>query len=492
MREIGFINSWSKSNIFLFNWIQILVCLGTQTLFSQSIPFTRHVIDLNFPGIQYIKIIDLDGDNDLDVVGGSEITPYSSSHGIAWWRNDGSSPINWTKFVIDSSFVHVMSVDAAYIDADSNLDIIASSWQLNQVAWWKNGGVPTQGWIKYIVQSGYGNAHDAQCEDIDEDGDIDIITASSNPGSIDICYNENKLQPIWNCVQIDPNFSRAKSVLIRDLDLDSDLDIVGTADVANDIAWWENTGINSQAWSKIIIENNFIGSCFANAIDINEDLKLDIIGSAWSSNQVAYWLCNDLSTNSWTKYSVTSSLQTSVRAFGDDFDKDGDIDLVAVGKSPGKLVVFINDHFNWTEQVLESNFEGGSALAIEDLDKDGDVDIIAGAGVLGDLYWWENETINTSVEDQTGLLQNNFCLKQNYPNPFNQTTKFSFTIPQRSNVSLIVYDVQGKVIRTILSEEKPPGNYEVLFDAVGLSSGIYYYQLIIDRYAKTNKIILMK
>jgi len=454
--------------------------------------FIQHTIDNNFPGACYVRSYDLDGDGDLDIIVGSEITPYSSSKGIAWWRNDGGNPINWTKFVVDSTFIHVMSVDISYIDADNNPDIVASSWQLNQVAWWKNSGNPELGWTKNIVKSGYGNAHDAQCADIDQDGDTDIITAASSPGSIDICYNDNNINPSWSYVQVDAGFSGAKSVLIIDFDLDTDFDIVGTADGVNDIAWWENTGINSQVWSKTIIDDNFAGSCFADVIDMNEDLKLDIIATAWSSNQTAYWICNDLSTNSWTKHILSSSLEIPVRAFGCDFDLDYDVDIVAVGKVPGKLSVFMNNNFNWTEEVLTSDFWGGAALAVKDLDQDGDNDIIAGAGVTGELYWWENTTIPSTAQNEMNPHPLEFRLKQNYPNPFNPTTSILYQISEDCFVTLKIYDILGNEITTLVNEEKPVGNYEANFNPVGLPSGVYLLKMTARNFSAAIKMCLLK
>jgi hypothetical protein len=63
---------------------------------------------------------------------------------------------------------------------------------------------------------------------------------------------------------------------------------------------------------------------------------------------------------------------------------------------------------------------------------------------------------------------------------------------EKSNVKLIVYDVIGNEIATLVNEQKSTGNYEVKFDASDLSSGIYYYQLTTGDFIKTNKMILLK
>jgi len=92
----------------------------------------------------------------------------------------------------------------------------------------------------------------------------------------------------------------------------------------------------------------------------------------------------------------------------------------------------------------------------------------------------------TAVESELNGLPDNFFLSQNYPNPFNPTTKIKYTISQSVILSeaknlipiqLKIYDVLGNEIATLVNEEKPAGSYEVMFDASGLTSGIYFYQL---------------
>ncbi len=85
-----------------------------------------------------------------------------------------------------------------------------------------------------------------------------------------------------------------------------------------------------------------------------------------------------------------------------------------------------------------------------------------------------------------------FCLEQNYPNPVNPITTISYQIPHQEFVTLKVYDVLGNEIGTLVNEEKPSGEFEVQFDATGLPSGIYFYQLKTSSFVQTRKMILLK
>jgi len=96
---------------------------------------------------------------------------------------------------------------------------------------------------------------------------------------------------------------------------------------------------------------------------------------------------------------------------------------------------------------------------------------------------------------------NSYQLYQNYPNPFNPTTKIKFSIPtneigEASNVKIVVYDILGNEVATILDKELLPGSYEIDFgagiDSRQLVSGIYFYQLRVAGFAQTKKMLLVK
>lgn len=85
-----------------------------------------------------------------------------------------------------------------------------------------------------------------------------------------------------------------------------------------------------------------------------------------------------------------------------------------------------------------------------------------------------------------------FELKQNYPNPFNPSTKINFAIPKNGFVNLKVFDITGKEIATLVSENLQAGFYEYDFDAARLPSGVYFYRLESSEFREVRRMILMK
>lgn len=96
-------------------------------------------------------------------------------------------------------------------------------------------------------------------------------------------------------------------------------------------------------------------------------------------------------------------------------------------------------------------------------------------------------------------IQNKFGLMQNYPNPFNPTTTINFTIPAVGTThglslqtKLIIYDMLGREIKTLINEQLQAGSYDIQFEAGNLPTGIYYYLLTAGEFSETKKMVLLK
>ncbi|MBI9073455.1 MAG: T9SS type A sorting domain-containing protein [Melioribacteraceae bacterium] len=143
------------------------------------------------------------------------------------------------------------------------------------------------------------------------------------------------------------------------------------------------------------------------------------------------------------------------------------------------------------ELKLHTNlpYEGNIKVSIKMTDTEGgtaDTDIVYKSRIL------------TGLHALDGLIPDQFILEQNYPNPFNPVTTIRYGLPKESNVKIIVYNLLGEVVVSLLDDVRKAGYYEEKFHASNLSSGIYLFRVIAnsvnnnDVFMKTKKMLLLK
>lgn len=119
-------------------------------------------------------------------------------------------------------------------------------------------------------------------------------------------------------------------------------------------------------------------------------------------------------------------------------------------------------------------------------------------GLLGTmLRTMPAELILTPVSGNNNSAPKEYSLSQNYPNPFNPVTNIKFAIPsnvkgETSNVKLVIFDLLGRVVETLVNGMLTSGNYEVRWDASKYSSGIYFYSITTDEFHETKRMVLVK
>ncbi len=107
---------------------------------------------------------------------------------------------------------------------------------------------------------------------------------------------------------------------------------------------------------------------------------------------------------------------------------------------------------------------------------------------------WKVMNIQSGVNGITNKtnIPSSFVLNQNYPNPFNPTTTIEYIIPQSRFVSLKVFDILGREVKTLVNRQELPGTYKVQFDGSGIASGVYFYRIQAGEFLATKKFILLK
>ncbi|MGB5849577.1 MAG: T9SS type A sorting domain-containing protein, partial [Ignavibacteriaceae bacterium] len=106
-------------------------------------------------------------------------------------------------------------------------------------------------------------------------------------------------------------------------------------------------------------------------------------------------------------------------------------------------------------------------------------------------YTVEFPTTVSGVEDEFGVVSD-FQLEQNYPNPFNPSTTIKYSVPEKGNVTIRVFDMLGAEVATLVNVTQEVGSYEINFDASKLSSGMYIYKLNAGTVSLSKKMMLLK
>jgi hypothetical protein len=232
------------------------------------------------------------------------------------------------------------------------------------------------------------------------------------------------------------------------------------------------------------------------ADDFDKDGDLDVVSAAYNDDTIS-WYENTNGQGSFGQPQIITDEANRVESISSaDIDLDGDMDIIAISDY---------DMISWYENLdgggtfgTEINIaEVGSryvcSFTVADIDSDGDMDILAVTKDDDMILIYENLTKMIDVSEKlAGEKPNQSELYLNYPNPFNPKTTISFSVKQKSPVMLNVYDITGRRLKTLVDKTMSPGNYKVQLDGTDLPSGIYLYQIKMGGFQKTRKMTLLK
>ena len=350
--------------------------------------WTKRDVGVTYTGASFVRAADIDGDGDIDLVGTDK-----NADDVIWWENLDVIGVSWADHPVDVSFNEADDAHAIDLDGDGDLDIVANAYDGDRIAWYENLNGDGSTWQKY---SWYDNSpYSCFPVDLDLDGDIDIISGTGSSAGNNKWWENRSIhrKAVFTDEQvIDDFFNGPRAISTADIDLDGDLDLVGAANVADDILWWENPRGYPAAWTEHVIDDNINGARGVFVADMDADGDLDVLGAAGAADDIAWWENPRGYPTAWTEHTIDGSFGGAIAVSAADLDRDGDLDVVGAAYGADDITWWENPSYPtaWTEHVLNGDFDGAYSVYIADMNDDGFLDVLGAAEVSNTVAWWEN------------------------------------------------------------------------------------------------------
>jgi uncharacterized repeat protein (TIGR01451 family) len=222
--------------------------------------------------------------------------------------------------------------------------------------------------------------------DIDGDGDTDVVSGSYVAN--EVAWYENDGLQSFTAHTVTTGADGLRSVFAVDVDGDGDVDILSASSRDDRVAWYENDG--SQAFTAHTITTAAAGAYSVYALDVDRDGDVDVLSASLNDDTVA-WYEND-GAESFTAHTITTAADVARSVYACDVDGDGDIDVLSASFNDDKVAWYENDGAqSFTARTVTTAAEGATSVRAADVDGDGDVDILSTSFDDDSVTWYEND-----------------------------------------------------------------------------------------------------
>jgi hypothetical protein len=422
---------------------------------SAQIDFEVNIVVENHPDVMgpyTANSADIDGDGDKDILATS-----TNGDKIVWFENlDGQGNFS-VPIIISTGLDYPIYLEATDMDGDGDLDIVTASTYDDKISWYKNlDGVGNFGSRQIITTLEYTLV--VHTSDIDNDGDNDIVAAGDHL----LVWLENiDGQGSFSSQKIiSDSILTSEAFEISDMDNDGDMDITYSDSYYDKVVWFENTDGSGTFGPESLITDQAVGTLTVITKDIDGDGDLDVVTTSYP-NEIGWHENIDGNGTFGPSHTIFTTPTFILKIFASDLDADGDNDVIALKYNEGKIIWFENEGTGsfGPEQILLENFTLSTSLYTDDYNNDGEMDILVTSFAQNKIIILENRG-PLGIEESTANL---FTL---YPNPTNGLLKINSTLPVSE---ITVYNNLGQLLFN--SEE----NNQV--DISALSEGIYFVKI---------------
>jgi len=286
---------------------------------------------------------------------------------------------------------------------------------------------------------------------------------------------------------IDEDFTGARSVYSEDIDGDGDMDVLGAAYYGDDITWWENIDGSGTSWTEHIVDGNFNGAWSAYSEDIDGDGNMDVLGAAENADNITWW---DI-----TGYLPEGSLESSILNTQEDPEWNY---LEWNSQTPSGTSVSFQVKASDDYTAMGSCSDTlTSPCSLDGILTDGDTYVQYRAilqtsnpdftPTLNDV------TINwdtlVSIEDTAEPIPSGIVLLPISSNP-SSVPVMRFGLPEAVSVEIFIFDLSGRLVSANHGDEYSSGFHEILLE--DLSPGIYFCRMISGDFAAIQRFVVIE
>ncbi len=336
-------------------------------ILTGSIAFAKQVISDNVQEGHFALGADLDGDGDLDIAAGDLTRGL-----VLWFENDGRGA--FTERIVDPDLSGAYPIAVGDVDGDGLADILAGGYEADTFTWYKYQGQGS--FARQLIDDNAAGAHSIVTADLDQDGDTDLVTsAQDHPSTIAWYENDGAQNFALHVIYRDgePQRAQAKRAEVADMDNDGDLDVVTASFRTNEITLYENDG--AMQFTRRVVSKAIYGAYFVTPVDLDGDLDLDLVTASQNDDGIA-WLRNDRAAG-FRKQSIDGEALGARAVFPADLDRDGDIDVLSSSVDDDTIGWYINDGSgSFAKSAIDTAVSGAYGVFAVDMDSDGNLDVI--------------------------------------------------------------------------------------------------------------------
>lgn len=357
----------------------------------------------------YPADLDNDGDVDLTVAAVTDVAPSATAAGVArdpvgrivWYENDGGAVPVFARHDVFTTLNYPVSVHAADLDNDGDMDLMSASRDDSKVMWYENDGAPNPSFVPHLLTDRYDGAVSVHAGDLNGDGRQDVVFAAensdtvawfANQGGTPATFELHILQTLGG--SLPPTQDYAKAVVVADLDGDGDNDVGYVSESQNLLNWYENDGGTMPTFTLHPISDRVLHAKAVYAADVDGDGDTDLLTASTSDQTFALFENDGSDRPEFARRDLITDARGARSVSVADLNGDGRLDILTASRYDNRIQWLPNlslhrtANFDPADQHVIARGRVGPLVAA-DVDGDGDQDA---ATVMDDrLLWYVND-----------------------------------------------------------------------------------------------------